>query len=357
MIRKIITLTFIAITIAFPAPAEVMRITDTVDELPCISSERRLELARNPEGKTPDELNRLLPEINAVELYNAASDATPGDRLRLIAWNLERGRARQGAVQLIEAHPALQNPDIIFLSEMDRGMERAGNEHTTRLLAEALGMNYAYAVEYLELPRGKTEADWEAYAQANHCAYEGNAILSRFPLHNARALRFPGIELWYGSSQHRLGGRVAVVAEIEAAQGQRITLVSTHLESGFSDGPMRAQQTQMILDEVEAHAQGQPVLIGGDMNALPQQPAIQLYRDAGFEVDSANLLREGTLQFIRDGEIFRGGFHIDYLIVRGVEVVQNEHSPAVVLAAWPNNPQGEFLSDHAVISLDVLLKP
>lgn len=335
---------------------EAQRIRTVVDNLTQISVERRLALAQNPEGKSATELNHLIPEINAVEVHNDASNATPDNVLRLIAWNIERGRHWQDAAQLIEAHPALQNPDIIFLSEMDRGMKRSGNEHTTREIAQTLSMNYAYAVEFLELPRGKTEEGKEAYARENAWGYHGNAILSRFPLHNVRVLRFPGIEQWYGSGEHRLGGRNAVLAEIEKPDGQRITLVSTHLESGFRDGPVRTRQTGMILKELEEHAKDQPVLVGGDMNTFPKHAAIQQYRDAGFEVDAANLLSESTSQSVKDGKVIRKGLHIDYIVVRGVSVVSNENSPAVVLAAWPNTPEGKLLSDHAAISVDVKLK-
>ena len=53
--------------------------------------------------------------------------------------------------------PALRDPDLIFLGEMDLGMARSANKHTTREMAAALKMNYAYGVEFLEFTGGEAE--------------------------------------------------------------------------------------------------------------------------------------------------------------------------------------------------------
>lgn len=331
---------------------KAQRFTTTTKSLERIDAARRLTLAENPEGLPPAELNSRVPEITAVELDNTLAAETPGETLRVVAWNIERGRGWRGAVKLMAEHDALRAPDVLLLSEMDIGMKRSGNLHTTRELAQAMGMNYAYAVEFLELPRGKDAAARQRFAEANPWSCHGNAILARFPLANARMVRFPGIEKWFGSGEHRLGGRNAVFAEITLG-GRPVTLVATHLESGLRDNAARTDQARFILEELETYAAGQPVIAGGDLNSFHKAAAIQAFRDAGFCVDECNLLEQGTTQYTRDGEVRLGGAHIDYIMTRGFAPIQNATSPAVVPSVYPPGPEGKSLSDHAAVALRV----
>ena len=73
-----------------------------------ISLERRAALERNAEGRTPSALHRLIPEVDEVEVWNGASRARPGKTLRVVAWNMERGRHWEGGVRLIRETEALR---------------------------------------------------------------------------------------------------------------------------------------------------------------------------------------------------------------------------------------------------------
>jgi len=332
-------------------PADAQRFTRTVKQLRSVSPERRATLIANPEAKSPLELNRMAPEMEEIELLNDALDASDKDILRVLAWNMERGRHWREAVQLVREHPALHDPDIILLGEMDLGMARSGNEHTTREFAAALGMNYAYGIEFLELSGGEKH-EREQYPGDNAWGYHGNAILSVFPLHNLRVVRFPGIDKWYGAYQNRLGGRIALCAEIAVA-GRRITLVSTHLESGITDARTRAMQGRLLVAELDQHASGLPVILGGDMNAIPAEPVIRAYRDAGFLVEACNDTTGGTAQRLRDGKLVLPGKPIDYILLRGLDAVADATSPQRVPAVYPPGETGALLGDHAVVTVKV----
>ncbi|MEK7792908.1 MAG: hypothetical protein AAB353_00185, partial [Candidatus Hydrogenedentota bacterium] len=129
-----------------------------VSELRKVSQERRDRFAENSDGVTPRELNALLPEITEIELRNDSATPPHGERnLRIAAWNMERGRFWEDGAKLIREQPALRDAGVILLGEMDLGMARSENVHTTRNMADALGMNYAYAVEFLELTGGDKE--------------------------------------------------------------------------------------------------------------------------------------------------------------------------------------------------------
>jgi endonuclease/exonuclease/phosphatase family metal-dependent hydrolase len=329
----------------------VVRSTRVVPKLTRISHNRRKQLEVNAKGETAAALNKRIPEIEAIELDNSISRANPQDSVKLIAWNTERGRYWKEGAELIRSHPALRDPDVIFLGEMDLGMARSGNLHTTREMALALKMNYAYGVEFLEFTNGEPE-ERKLYPAANEWGYHGNAILSRYPLRDLRMIRFPGIEKWYADYQKRLGGRMALLATIDA--GRTLTLVSTHLESSASDAPARESETRMLLEEIERSARGTPILLGGDLNAPPAEPAIRLLREAGFLIDEANEMSIGTSQKMVDGAPALTQNHIDYICVRGLRPVRDEHSPKALLAVDPND-KDKLLADHAIVVLKVAI--
>jgi endonuclease/exonuclease/phosphatase family metal-dependent hydrolase len=340
-----------------PSPRLTSRV---VDRLRPISQQRRDALAQNAANKTVTELNRSIPEIDEIEVFNGAASASPRKTLRVVAWNMERGRHWEGGVRLIRETETLRDPDIILLGEMDLGMARSGNAHTTRALASALGMNYAYGVEFLELTGGEIE-ERKLYPGANEWGYHGNAILSRYALRNVRMLRFPGIEKWYEGkgandsekAQKRLGGRMALFATVKLARD--VTIVSTHLESSAKDSAMRKDETGLLLDELRAYAKGTPVILGGDLNATPDEPMFEAVRAAGFRPEESNELSVGTRQRVVDGKVVILENHIDYVLVRGLPVLRDATSPKVVAAAYPPGPTGAMLGDHAIVTAKVEL--
>jgi endonuclease/exonuclease/phosphatase family metal-dependent hydrolase len=325
--------------------------------LRAVSAQRRDALDRNPGRKTPAALNAAIPEIDEIEVLNGAADAAPRKTLRAIAWNTERGRHWRQGVRLIQETPALRDPDLVLLGEMDLGMARSANEHTTREMAAALRMNYAFGVEFLELTGGELE-ERQKYPGPNEWGYHGNAILSRYPLRDVRMLRFPGIEKWYdgrsyGASeseqvQKRLGGRMALFATVRL--GRDVTIVSAHLESSARDAATRTAQMGMVLDELQAHAAGGPVILGGDLNGVPTEPMFERARAAGFRLEESNDLSGGSVQRLVDGEVVVGEKYIDYLLARGLHVVRDETSPRVVPAVYPPGRGGALLADHAIVT-------
>ncbi len=341
-------------------PARPKRTSKVVSQLRPVSKARRTALERNAQKRPPASLNALIPEIDDIEVFNTASNARPGKSLRLIAWNTERGRYWKEGVQLIQETFALRDPDIIFLGEMDLGMARSSNQHTTREMAAALKMNYAYGVEFLEFTGGEAE-ERVLYPGENQWGYHGNAILSRYPLRNLRMLRFPGIEKWYvgetsGASkaealQKRLGGRMALFATIQL--GRPVTIVCTHLESSSKDKAAREQQTDWILEELKGYAGSNPILFGGDLNGVPNEPMFEAVSKAGFRVSESNDMTGGTTQEAKDGKNVLKDTYIDYLLVRGVSVIRDETSPKVILAAYPPGANGKLLADHAIVTAKI----
>ena len=358
--REFLLAVGMAIAFRRTAMAEDPRLSaKTVDKLRKISLDRRAALAANTDKRSVEQLNALIPEIGEVEVWNGAPAARPGKTLRIVAWNMERGRHWKDGAKLIRESEALRDPDLVLLGEMDLGMARSANAHTTRELARELGMNYAYGVEFLELTGGEL-GERELYPGANDWGYHGNAILSRYPLRDVRLLRFPGIEKWYAGVganegervQQRLGGRMALLATVRVG-ARDVTVVATHLESSAKDHAARSREIRLLLDALKGYAGGNPVVFGGDLNAVPDEEMFGPLRAAGLRPEDSNELAVGTRQRVTDGKVTILENHIDYVLVRGLNVVKDATSPKVVMAAYPPRPDGAMLGDHAIVTVKV----
>ena len=132
-----------------------------------------------------------------------------------------------------------------------------------------------------------------------------------------------------------------------------MTLVCTHLESGFGGNHIRVHQAGLLLDEIESLPSDRAVVFGGDLNAKPESEPIEVLRQGGFDIEPFNLMDEPTSQGEVEGRVKRLGNHIDYVMGRGLVAVKSDESPAVVLATYPNDADGLLLSDHAVVSVDI----
>lgn len=196
-----------------------------------------------------------MPEFFEAHVDNSLSEQGHCPAKALV-FNIECGTRMDQILAYLTRHPDLQNADIIFANELDWGMARSGNRNVTEDIAKALGMNYAFGVEFITAKAGM---------DGNEEGRHGNAILSRFPLTNARVLRLPLIYNWfYREGDARLGTRVAIICQINIA-GQEIGLVCLHLENR-ANPQEREIQLRYVLEEVDKAFGDLPVLIGGDMN-------------------------------------------------------------------------------------------
>ena len=194
-----------------------------------------------------------------------APDVAPREEIVIVAYNLERGLRTREQVERLRASASVPFPDIVLVSEADRGCSRTGYRDVMRDMAEALGMCYVYGVEFIELPRC-LGAGRRIDAPCEH----GNGILSRYPLGNARIIRHRRVRSWYSVLQRflrigepRLGGRVALTADVQIGD-RYLRLYSVHFESGRTGGRYRADEALELVGNGNVSPHG--VIIGGDMN-------------------------------------------------------------------------------------------
>jgi endonuclease/exonuclease/phosphatase family metal-dependent hydrolase len=344
-------------TRSWAAPSYV--VTATVPSLPVPPASLFEAAARAP--LTQAEHDRLaldLPAFNALEIRSAPMAVPAEGPVRIAAWNAERLKHHAASVELV----ASVAPDILLLSEADRGMARAGNRHTVADLAEALGFGYAYGVEFLELGLGdERERTWHR-GEANAVGFHGNALLSRLLFSDVALIRLDDGAVWWldaKDDQRRLGFRMAIAARVETGTGPLLAVV-VHLESK-SDAADRAKQIARLLETVEGLAGGLPVVIGGDLNtkgvpldgalalAAPEadEPLFTLMAAAGFDWRACNT-PDPTLRTLPDGKPLPPFRKIDWLFTRGLTA----SNPATIAAV---DDADAAISDHDLIAVDVTL--
>jgi endonuclease/exonuclease/phosphatase family metal-dependent hydrolase len=214
----------------------------------------RYVLDKAPEG-LEDKLNALVdaPFVSNEAFHAGARKHAPvdpklGPTIRTAMWNIERGqelphilaalRAAEGGAArdefvaslkpgvdtgaIAEQLDALAKTDLFVLNELDRGMRRSGYEDVVGRLGRELKMNYAYAVEFIEIDpvslgtqrfeagdfatvdlrtqqatgaESAAELDARRFEVAKSAevdpsrvkALHGNAVLSRYPIKRAVA--------------------------------------------------------------------------------------------------------------------------------------------------------------------------
>jgi endonuclease/exonuclease/phosphatase family metal-dependent hydrolase len=307
------------------------------DELVTLSSTAK------PEGPAGVRLEGLL---NTPFVHNDASAAgvqphrpssrSGGPILRVGQWNIERGLnfelirsaltdtsefeqlmdnpriVGNSRREVIESQLAtLQNADVLVLNEVDLGMKRTDYRDVAQELAAALHMNYAYGVEFVEvdpvfalgtetvhLPDARKDRRLQEDLHVDPARYRGlhgTAILSRYPIRNARIFRLPVCYDWYGQEakevaklekgkrwaanrlfseritrEVRQGGRMALIADLlipDLPDGEA-TIVAPHLENHCAPA-CRRRQMQALLSYVKQESS--PVVIAGDMNTTSQE--------------------------------------------------------------------------------------
>ena len=142
---------------------------------------------------------------------------------------------------------------MVLANELDDGCVRSGGRNTARELAERFGWNYAYGLEFIELVNG-----------ADPKGFHGNAVFSRWPIRRAWTIRLPEQYNWYFDRQRRIGGRCAVLAELDVG-GRPLGVASIHLENR-THGEGRRIQLETVLRAAEELLPGMPLVLGGDLN-------------------------------------------------------------------------------------------
>lgn len=230
---------------------------------PDVRNDRLCPAAADPD-RAPVEETFIECEVEGATFAPGEPDATP-ERLDVVTWNVERGFESDAQIDMLVNGAFGPIPDILLLSEADRGCERTDFRNVTREFAEAFGYYYVFATEFIELPGARGPTGPYDPPLCEH----GNSIVSRYPLGNVVAIRHAENRSWYTPpdfpepDEPRLGGRVALRADANV-DGRLVRLYVVHYESEVETLHIRdAQADEVALDGLDAET----VIVGGDFNA------------------------------------------------------------------------------------------
>ena len=341
-----------------------------------LPNEERQRLGALLEEASQAEVMGKIPQFSQAEVHNLAPlPARAPEALGMLVFNMERGVCLEELGDFLETCPAVRPFDVILANELDDGCVRSGGKDTTLELAKRLGMNAAFGLEFIELVNGEDSK-----------GFHGNAIFSRWPIKRAKAVRLPEQYNWYFDRQRRIGGRLAVLAELDVA-GTPVGVGTIHLENR-THGPGRRAQLSAVLAEAEAMFPGMPVILGGDLNtntfdgrdkdairAVAGSPELQrrCLEDVADWEECLPAAAEAGYRLLPDRAAatrrkpLPGGGHLDlrldWLLVRGLETGESRTVstrkedcgfalPGSALAAFT----GEELSDHNAVWASCVLK-
>lgn len=202
-----------------------------------------------------DRIHRIIGEPDRVDRAAAA----PQD-LDVVTWNIEQGSAYDAVLSVLRD----LDPDVVLLQEVDWDCRRTGYRNIAKDLAAALDMNWVAAGEFQELGESRG---------GSAPAITGQAILSKFPIHDAAGLRFKAQDRWRWSInpvQPRRGGRIAI-----RARSGGVVFYNTHIESGGNERLQQRQMAEIVADQARTNDET-PVVIAGDFNNRPARRSLTL---------------------------------------------------------------------------------
>lgn len=373
------------------------------------------ELVQLYEQKIPPEAlqNKLNSLLTTPFVSNAASargvkplvPSSPalGQFVRIVAWNIERGleydaiqsaftnptrfaalidsslypRGSAARKEILQQVALMKQADVILLNEVDWGMKRTEYRNVVADLAAAMGMNYAYGVEFVEVdpialgiekfeelpPEDAAKVAAEiSVDQSRYRGLHGTAILSRFPLKNVRLEpyvyqphdwykeelesvkplekgRRKAGEVAFGEKiqrEVRRGGRMILSADIIDTRipGGQMRVIATHLEEKTKPEGRRKQLEELLARIKETNS---PVVVGGDMNTSTHDST---------PVSVKRLLKNrlGSKSFwLKQGLGILTGVKLPSLLLTGLNTYRTQADPTVrSVPLVASNPEGEF---------------
>jgi endonuclease/exonuclease/phosphatase family metal-dependent hydrolase len=258
----------------------------------------------------------------------------PRNSVRIVDWNIDRGLKLSEIIDFLGDSKA----DVFLLQEVDINAYRTHRLNIAQEIARKLRLNYVFGREFLELTQGSKSSP----------AYHGQATLSRWKIANSSIIHFQRqSDFWkprwfkpkLQAFQERLGGRIALISEIDV-QGLPILTYNLHLESR-SDDDLRLAQLNEVLQHAATFDPARVLIVAGDLNLNASKPRVsELLSRAGFcdAVPTADVATTPHRHLLEPGR------HIDWAFVRG----SSQPSAGKVL-------QSVKASDHYPISFELRL--
>jgi len=247
--------------------------------------------------------------------------ASPPSEIKVISYNIRwrSGDDLKTLIKLFQEDPEIGGASILALQEVDRHKKRTGHNNTVKMIADALGVYYAWAAPPTANPTDEEET--------------GVAILSIYPLSDVRRIVLPHA----GPGKRR---RVALGATVQM-HNRRWRIYSAHAETRIKLNK-KLEQYKAVLDDLAQFPADMPAIVMGDFNTWEPNAdgkVVKLFSNAGLKTpfgDHSTFRRKVLFVPIE--------LRLDYVWLRGLE------------AATFGIDRGVEVSDHWPLWTNVRLR-
>lgn len=224
-------------------------------------------------------------------------------QLTVLSYNIKTARA--GSLSTIANVIRAADADVVLLQEVDRHRRVSGNLDQAGWLASNLG--------------GWSHVFGQNVSYGGSAGY-GTAIISRWPIVSSNNWHLPNV----GGGQQR--GLLKAVVDVDGVQ---VSFYSTHLQPGMD--ALRTRQARTVASLTAGD--GNPSILGGDMNSWPTSHWIQILRSQFTDTWDVAGHGKGATYPARGPRT-----RIDYLMHRGS-----------ALSAVSADVLGSLASDHRAV--------
>jgi endonuclease/exonuclease/phosphatase family metal-dependent hydrolase len=203
-------------------------------------------------------------DSNLFEVGGATKSAKSPSEFKVVSYNIRwrSGDELHALSERLHGDAGIGGAAIVGLQEVDRNKKRSGNTNNARVLAEALGMNYAWAAP----PSVKNGGEEET----------GVAILSAYPLSNATRIVLP--------HEGPVGKRRAAIGATVTIGKVDVRVYSVHAETRLTLSK-KLDQYRAVLEDLGQYSANMPAIVLGDFNTWEgnaYDETTKLFTGAGF---------------------------------------------------------------------------
>ena len=244
----------------------------------------------------------LLPRVDVTLLESGRGTtlrkpASTPTVLKILSYNIRwrSGDDLKDMIKLLKDDPEIGGAAILALQEVDRRKKRSGNNNTAKIIADELGLHYAWAAPPTVNPTDEEET--------------GVAILSVYPLSDVKRIVLPHP----GPGKRR---RVALGATIEI-ENRQWRVYSAHAETRINFDK-KLEQFKALLDDLAQYPKDMPAIIMGDFNTWEPNAhgkVTKLFLDAGLKTPFV----DGKKTFRRKILLVPLELKLDWVWLRGLE--------------------------------------
>jgi len=235
-------------------------------------------------------------------------------RFRLLTYNIHKGIGgldrRYDLARIVETVRHYQ-PDVALLQEVDDGAPRSLRHCQVDMLADAIELPHRSYQRNVRLKIG----------------HYGNALLSRFPLHDAA-----DVDLTLPFKKRR----AALLARVQIPVGEHtrtVALANVHL--GLASFERQIQLRRLLIDSYFSGMRANtPLIIAGDFNDVWGNLGRRVMQPAGFELASGAVRTFPAIAPLRrlDRVFYRGDLQPQRAFAGHIQIARraSDHLPVIV---------------------------